>query len=526
MSQKGRPATGQVRRYPRKDGLTTFSLRVRANGERYAITLGSELDGWTHARAEIELANVCAQIRAGTWTPPRKSTETTEVPTLHEYASLWLKRRVAEGLAKNTRDDYLWRLSNHLLPFLGAYRVDEITDEVVEAFVEHKLDERAVIVATIEAGERLRDPGGRAVRPLSNASINKFLVLLAQVLAPAVRRGWLPHNPADTVPRLKVRRRKGSILEADELESLIAAASARERCDPRTPERRRLVRKLRDHDKLSWRQIATRLGIASSTAVYLYRAKPSALVDDGRRALIAALGCGGLRVSEAAALNIGDVDLAHAKLYVRDSKTEAGVREIDMTPRLVDELSAYLATREGAGPDEPVFPTRTGARRDKDNIRNRVVTPAVKQANREREAAGLPRDRRRGHAAHAAADLHQPAAVGGRRGARTCRRRSATPTRRSRWRSTRTCSSAAIAAGSDKRSTRSCVTPFRPCNARRCLTEAGSSRPPAGLNGSRSPLSPSNLGPRLGQRNRSPRSDAPGAHHPQRRKARIHGPSG
>jgi integrase len=216
-------------------------------------------------------------------------------------------------------------------------------------------------------------------------------VLLAQVLAPAVRRGWLPHNPADTVPRLKVRRRKGAILEADELESLIAAASARERCDPKTPERRRLVRELRDRDKLSWRHIATRLGIASSTAVYLYRAKPSALVDDGRRALIAALGCGGLRVSEAAALNIGDVDLAHAKLYVRDSKTEAGVREIDMTPRLVDELSAYLATREGAGPDEPVFPTRTGGRRDKDNIRNRVVTPAVKQANREREAAGLPR---------------------------------------------------------------------------------------------------------------------------------------
>ena len=390
MSQRGRPGTGQVRPYVRADGLTTFSLRVRARGERHTIKLGSELDGWTPARAEIELANVCAQIRAGTWTPPRKSTETTEVPTLHEYASLWLKRRVAEGLAKNTRADYLWRLSSHILPFLGAYGVDEITDEVVEAFVEHMLDERAMIVAAIEAGEQLRDLDGRVLRPLSNASINKFLVLLTRVLEPAVRRGWLPHNPASSVPRLKVRRRKGAILEADELESLIAAASARERCDPSTPERRRLVRELRDREKLSWRKIATRLGIASSTAVYLYRAEPSAVVDDGRRALIAALGCGGLRVSEGAALNIADVDLAHGKLYVRDSKTEAGVREIDMTPRLVDELSAYLATREGARPDEPVFPTRTGARRDKDNIRNRVVAPAVKQANFERAAAGLP----------------------------------------------------------------------------------------------------------------------------------------
>ena len=73
MGQRGRPATGQIRRHPRADGLTTFSLRVRAYGERYTIRLGTELDGWTDARAEIELANVCAQIRAGTWTPPRKS---------------------------------------------------------------------------------------------------------------------------------------------------------------------------------------------------------------------------------------------------------------------------------------------------------------------------------------------------------------------------------------------------------------------------------------------------------------------
>jgi integrase len=43
------------------------------------------------------------------------------------------------------------------------------------------------------------------------------------------------------------------------------------------------------------------------------------------------------------------------------------------------------------GPGDPAFPTRTGGRRDKDNIRNRVVPPAVQAANRERKAAGLPR---------------------------------------------------------------------------------------------------------------------------------------
>ena len=71
MAQAGRPATGQVRREPRVDGSVTFSLRVRANGERFNVLLGNELDGWNEARAENELANVMAQIRAGIWQPPR-----------------------------------------------------------------------------------------------------------------------------------------------------------------------------------------------------------------------------------------------------------------------------------------------------------------------------------------------------------------------------------------------------------------------------------------------------------------------
>lgn len=172
-------------------------------------------------------------------------------------------------------------------------------------------------------------------------------MLLTRVLEPAVRRGWLPHNPAASVQRLRVLRRKGAILEADELESLITAARPRARVATGTRERRRLVRELRDRETLSWREIGDRLGIASSTAVYLYRAEPSAVLHDGRRALVAVLGCGGLRVSEAAALNVADIDLAHRKIYVRDSKTDAGVREVDMTPRLVDELVSYLppATR-------------------------------------------------------------------------------------------------------------------------------------------------------------------------------------
>jgi integrase len=117
--------------------------------------------------------------------------------------------------------------------------------------------------------------------------------------------------------------------------------------------------------------------------------RPAPRADDGRRALIAVRGCGGLRATEAADLTVADVNLLHRKIFVRDSKTDAGVRQVDMSPRLARELEAYLSTRSTASPTDPAFPTRTGARRDKDNIRNRVVAPAVKRANHDREAAGL-----------------------------------------------------------------------------------------------------------------------------------------
>lgn len=75
-SARSRPpdtrASGQVLTYARKDGLTSWYLRVRADGSRYRITLGTELDGWTHARARIELHNVLAKIQAGLWEPPAR----------------------------------------------------------------------------------------------------------------------------------------------------------------------------------------------------------------------------------------------------------------------------------------------------------------------------------------------------------------------------------------------------------------------------------------------------------------------
>ena len=122
--------------------------------------------------------------------------------------------------------------------------------------------------------------------------------------------------------------------------------------------------------------------------------------DNGRvgwRALCAMLGYAGPRIIEALDLNEGDVrlhDPAASRLWIADSKTESGIRHVEVTLKLRDFLIAHRAEKIRRGyptePDSPFFCTRKGTRWDDDNIRERLVEAAAKLASRKLVAAGLP----------------------------------------------------------------------------------------------------------------------------------------
>jgi hypothetical protein len=61
----GRAATGQVVVDPRRRS-PTFAVRFRANGKRQYLTLGTAAEGWTEAKAQLELQNIVADVRRGT----------------------------------------------------------------------------------------------------------------------------------------------------------------------------------------------------------------------------------------------------------------------------------------------------------------------------------------------------------------------------------------------------------------------------------------------------------------------------
>ena len=94
------------------------------------------------------------------------------------------------------------------------------------------------------------------------------------------------------------------------------------------------------------------------------------------RAILAALVYAGLRRGEGVRLNVGSLQReGDVALRVRGKGNKE--RVIGVPRRLVEALDAYLATRPGAQPDEPMFLVKGGRR-----ITARVITKAVARAAR------------------------------------------------------------------------------------------------------------------------------------------------
>jgi integrase len=306
-----------------------YGLRFTAYGVRRFLTLP---DGTTRAQAEQELRNVLADVRRGVWRPDVKPAQAPpSMPSFHEFASAWFDAKRPE-LAPKTEVDYRWRLSNHLLPHFEHHRLNEITIEVVDGYRTAKVRQARRLTAAREAGEDVP-------KPLSATSINMTIRLLAAVLEQAVEYGYIDRNPASGAKRL-LRQPKPlrSYLQPEQVAALLAAAGSLD-ADAR----------------------------ASDTG--------------RRRPLFATLTLAGLRISEGLDLRWRDVNLAARKLRVVQSKTDAGVREVDISPTLAELLGEYRTRSRYTDPDDLVFPTGKGRRDNPSNIRNRYLAGAVERAN-------------------------------------------------------------------------------------------------------------------------------------------------
>jgi integrase len=399
-----------------------FYLRFRCKGRRERVVLHERRScgcgcggGWDEPAARTELGDILARVRAGVYERPKPPPALAPVgsgeedPLFCDYASAWLEAKV-EGLygsrpiGEGTRKDYSWRLRRYLTPFFGDHRMTEIDRELCLAFKAHLLRSSRELREEIEAGAEPRDERGRREVPLGPASIRKQLTALASVLDDAVEDGHLAHNPArGKRMQVHVPRPRRTFLEMDELAALLDAAAEqeapyrhehREEIGPRTAEVAGLL-----EQGLRPAQIARRLGVARGTVSFHLRrlgvgAGRSPYV--GRRVICEILGRGGLRVSELCALRIGQVrlhDPLGARLHIPDSKTETGIRDVQMSPDLVEAVVEHLdRLRRGGvptGPEDWLVPNSRGGRLSRQRAA-RIVGEAAEAAGLRLAGRGLP----------------------------------------------------------------------------------------------------------------------------------------
>lgn len=167
---------------------------------------------------------------------------------------------------------------------------------------------------------------------LSAGTVNKTITRLAQILEVAVEYELIAANPArGRRRRLKAERPRRAFVMPEQLPMLLTAAEK-----------------------------------------YL----------DGRgRPLLATLAGAGLRIGEALELRRRNVNLARGTLTIERSKTDAGVRTVDLTPALREELALWLDTSRFKDPDDYVFPTRRGLVDCRQNVRRRLLIAAIAVAN-------------------------------------------------------------------------------------------------------------------------------------------------
>jgi integrase len=406
--------TGTLDTEVRADGTLAFRLRFRAYGERQAVFLHERRDcececggGWTERTARVELREIVARVEAGVWEKPTRheavrSIAPAEIPLFDDYIEYWLTARFngvlgGKPLDANTRGDYRWR-AGHLKRFFGRYRLDEIDGYLCLEFKAHKLREAQELRERLQAGADLRDARNRRVVPLGAASLKKLLTMLTAVLGDAIEDGHLDANPARSRRlRVHVPKPKRTFLEIDELACLEDIARGQ---DPPLALFRqaaivapagstRAAVALAVSEGKSQAAVVREMGLAKGSVSYhLKRLDLGAIKYVGRGAIVSTLGYSGVRVSELCDLKIGQLRLHNperTRFLIPEAKTETGIREVEMSPELVEVIRAHIDRLRRYGrsttPEDYVFQNDKGRRMSRQSV-GKILTEAAVAASK------------------------------------------------------------------------------------------------------------------------------------------------
>jgi site-specific recombinase XerC len=146
------------------------------------------------------------------------------------------------------------------------------------------------------------------------------------------------------------------------------------------------------------RTIVAELKVAPGT-VHFHVRKIGAVglgVYIGRKALVCTLGRTGIRNDELGGIRIGHArlhDIDSARLDIPDSKTETGIRNVELSPDLAEALIAHIDQLRRAGndvgPEAYLFQNERGGRMDRGRV-GEIVREAATLASEKMRERGMP----------------------------------------------------------------------------------------------------------------------------------------
>jgi integrase len=299
---------------------------------------------------------------------------------------------------RNTRSAATSPVVKHLLPFFAFVdagqtiqrRLSDIDEGLVAQFIERKRQERAI---PTDLAEKLAEASAQELQDLERLSHSESadldedeVVLLRRYVQ---RGGCHKLSDPDASGRICLSSRglkaPRSTAASRRCAASLTAPTAGTAC---TSSIRPRLRLREDGPNRNWlRPEHLEALIAAARAL---DEREGRYAHNGREAAIWVLALCRPRVHEFCALTWRD--LSDAGLTVRKSKTDAGRRTIQVPTVARAALAAHRARLAAPGADTPIWPTSTGRRRDRNNVRARLLAPVIEAARAalERSEVGEP----------------------------------------------------------------------------------------------------------------------------------------
>ena len=160
---------------------------------RYATVRG------TKKQAQAELTRLLASRNEGTLVKPTKV-------TVADYLRHWLSTAAVLSISAKTAERYSQLIENQIIPHLGAYSLQKLDTEHIEAW-----------------HAALLTQGGQDGKPLAARTVGHAHRVLHKALANAAKHRKMLRNPASLERPPKVTKKEKDILKADQVQAVVTA---------------------------------------------------------------------------------------------------------------------------------------------------------------------------------------------------------------------------------------------------------------------------------------------------------------